>query len=149
MEKMERIKFIAPCLLLLFLFGCYEEKVKEATLHLKIGMTKAELDQTCKDLKFLREQTVSMYPNATETMMRATLWNNQHFESRNPENLIDQLTFDGNIKVYSYLIKREKVYANPTFVDYLAIFHNQKEDRVIGWAHLKIAGDVDTWHDVF
>lgn len=143
------LKNITPCLLILVFSGCYEEKVKEAASKLQIGMTKARLDQIFIGVKFLKEQTVLMYPNANESRMRGTLWNDKHYESFYPKDLIDKLSFDGNIKVYSYLIRREKVYANPTFVDYIAVFHNQKEDKVIGWAHLRVAGDVDTWPDKF
>lgn len=149
MKKRARTKYILMAMLLVFSSGCYEDKVKEATSNLKIGMTKVELDHLFKDLKFLKEQTVSMYPNADEKMMRATLWNNQHYESLHPDNLIDKLTFDGNVKVYSYLIREKKIYANPPLIDHVSVFYNQNEDKVIGWGHLRTSGDIDSWRDRF
>ncbi len=135
--------------LCLFLFGCYEETVREAASKLKIGMTKAEFTLVTKDLKFLKEQTVLMYPNSNENEMRATLTHDQHYELREPANLVDLLTFDGNMKVYSYLIRKKKIYANPPLVDHLSVFYDQKEDKVIGWGHLRTSGDIDSWRDKF
>jgi len=129
--------------------GCYEEKVKEAASKLQIGMSKAQLEAIVKELKFIKEQTVTMYPNSNEEQMRASLANNKNYEYQTPENLIDILTFDGNIKVYSYLIRKDKVYANPPTLRYLAIFYNQKEDKIIGWAQMRTSGDIDSLRDKF
>lgn len=90
-----------------------------------------------------------MYPNSSESEMRASLANNKNYLDKNPENLIEILTFDGNIKVYSYLIRKEKVYANPPTLHYLAIFHSQRDDKVIGWARMRTSGDADTLRDKF
>jgi hypothetical protein len=151
MKVSARLKYILPCFLFLFSVGCdeYDPKAKAVAEQLKVGMSKSELDQLCKDLKFLKEQTVLVYPNSNESKTRAVMWNDQHWESIYPKDLIDQLTFDGNTKVYSYLIKREKVYANPVSIDYLAVFYNQNADKVIGWGHLRTSGDVETWDDRF
>lgn len=149
MKIKERLKFLMACFLILSITGCYEEKAKEAASRLQIGMNKNDFDYIFRDLKFLKKQTVLMYPNSSEEKMRATLWNHQHFEQIHPNNLIDLLTFDGSINVYSYLIRKEKVYANPTFVDYIAVFFDRSTNKIIGWGQLKVAGDVETWPDSF
>jgi len=146
---MNKTKLIFTLIILVILSGCYEERVQEAVSNLKLGMSRDELNLVVKDLKFLMEQTVLMYPNHDENEMRASIHNNKHYNFRNPADLIDRLTFDGDTKVYSYLIRREKVYANPTYVHYVAIFYNHKEDKVIGWAQIEVSGDVDTWDDKF
>lgn len=146
---MKNLKHIFPCLLLLVFSGCYEEEVKEAVSKLQIGMTKTELDHICKDIRFLKAQTVLMYPNFDADEMRATLAYDQHYEYKYPKNLIDLLTFDGDIKVFSYLIRKKNTYANPPVIDHLAVFYSQKQDKVIGWGHLTTSGGVDTWRDKF
>ena len=95
------------------LSGCYEDTVKQAASKLQVGMTKSELDHVLKDVKFLKEQSVVVYPNSTEEKTRASFIGNNHYEYRNPENVIDLLTFDGNTKVLSYLIRREKNLRQP------------------------------------
>ncbi len=150
--KMIRTKNLALLLFcaIPFIFsGCYEEKVKEAVSKLQVGMSKSDLDHTFKDVEFLKEQLVAVYPNSSEEETRGSFIGNNHYELKFPENVIDTLTFDGNSKVYSYLIRREKIYANPTSIDYVAVFYNQKEDKVLGWAHMRESGDVDTWGDKF
>lgn len=134
---------------LVFLAGC-KMNVKEVTSRLRIGMTKMEMEMSLKGEKFLKEQTALVYPKSTEAETRASVWNNQHYEFVYPEDLITKrLTFDGNIKVYSYLIKKEKKFAVPVTIDYLSIFLNRKEDQVIGWAHIRMDGEVNTWDDKF
>ncbi len=146
---MNRKTFIFYLLLPLMFAGCYEEKVREAAAKLQIGISKNKLDVIVKDLKFLKEQSVEFYPNFNEEKMRASLTNNKIYEEIIPENLIDILTFDGNVKVYSYLIFKKKTYANPPTFHYLAIFLNKKEDKVIGWGRMRTSGDVDTWRNKF
>jgi hypothetical protein len=122
--------------------------VKEAVSKLRIGMTKAELDQAVKDIEFIKEQTVSMYPNSTEDQMRDSLQPDSG-ERVHPNNLISQLTFDENIKVYSYLISKKKAFAAPPQIDYLAVFYSQKEDKVLGWGQFKTMMEPRVWRDTF
>lgn len=147
---MNRLRNILLCLLVLFSSGCYEEKVKEATSKLKIGMTKTELDHLFKDLTFLKEQTVLVYPNLTEAQTRALIWNERHYKDIHPKDLIaNQLTFDGSIKVYSYFVREERSFANPTLTHFVAVFLNQKEDKVIGWGYLTTNIEPRLWDDKF
>lgn len=141
------------CLFLFICFtlvGCYEGKVKAVSAGLKIGMSKMEMDHLVRELKFLKEQTITLYPNATETEMRSTFTHDQQYEYLEPEDLFQrQVSFDGNIKVFSYLIKESHKFAAPVVIDYLAIFYAQKEDKIIGWGHLQTMGEVESWGERF
>jgi hypothetical protein len=141
-------KLLFPCLLI-FLSGCYEQKVKEAADRLKTGMTKAEMDQVTEDLKFIKEQSVMLYPNTAESRMKGIFRHDKKYERLHPEDLIDKLTFDGNIKVYSYFVREERAFANPTTTHYLAVFHNQVEDKVIGWGLFSTHREPRIWDDKF
>ncbi|MCG3206392.1 MAG: hypothetical protein KCHDKBKB_03128 [Elusimicrobia bacterium] len=132
------------------LVGCHQMNVEEIMSRLRIGMTKAEMKDALKGEKFLKEQTVKAYPNSTEQETRATVWNHRHYEFVYPEDLIlKKVPFDGSIKVYSYLVKEEKNFAVPVIIDSLAVFYDQGNDQVIGWAHLSTSGEVRIWRDEF
>jgi len=143
------LKRLLPCVALVFLAGC-EMNVKEVTSRLRIGMTKVEMEASLKGQKFLKEQTAVVYPKSTEEETRASVWGDQHYEFVYPEDLIaKQLSFDGNIKIYSYLIKEKRKFANPISIDYLAVFYNVREDKVIGWAHMQTLGEASGWSEKF
>ena len=147
---MKRLWNVLLCFFLLFSSGCYEEKVKVATSKLKIGMTKIELDHLFKDLKFLKEQTVSVYPKLTESQTRAILWNDRHYDYLNPQDLItDQMVFNGDVKVYSYLVHKESSWPNGWNTHYVVIFYNYKKDKIIGWAKMSTMIEPRLWNDQF
>jgi hypothetical protein len=138
-------------MVLMALNGCQREMdVKAVTARLRIGMTKGELDQIMKGEKFLKEQVVKAYPGRTEKETRAAVWNHNTYVFVQPQNLVtEQLSFDGTVKVFSYLIKEERRYANPVYVDALAVFVDVRKDKVIGWAHLGGLVEVRLWDDLY
>jgi len=147
MSRLARI--VLSGVLLFSLAGCYEMDVKEAVSKLKIGMTKAELDKAFKKLTPLRERTVNIRPGITEVQSRA-ISSSQGFEEVHPEDLVrKQLVYDGNTKVCSYLVERRKVYMNPDETTYIAVFVDQKGDRVIGWGLLKTELVPEYWDEFF
>jgi hypothetical protein len=134
---------------LVFLAGC-EMNVKEVTSRLRIGMTKMEMDQCLKGQKFLKEQVALIYPNSTEEKTRAAVWSGQEFKFVYPEDLIaKRLTFNGDVKVYSYLVKEKRKFAVPISIEYLAIFYNKRDGKVIGWAQIRTVGEASGWNDKF
>jgi len=130
--------------------GCHRMNVAEVTSNLRIGMSKMELDVVTQDEKFLKEQVVMVRPRSTEEDTRAAVWSNKTYELVYPKDLIqDQLPFDGSVKAYSYLIKEERSFANPVYVDALVVFFNEKKGEVVGWAVVNGLIEVRLWHDFF
>lgn len=67
-----------------------------------------------------------------------------------PKSLIEtQLPIDGSVKAYSYLIKEERRFANPIYVEALFVFVDTKKDVVIGWADIEGLLEVRLWKDYF
>ena len=144
------LKIIFPCLILSTVAGCRTMNVEEVAARLRVGMSKAEMDGVMKGQKLLKEQTVSLYKNSTEVQTMSAVWNDHTYKFVYPEELVTkQLTFDGDLKVYSYLIKEEKSFAVPVVIHYLAVFYSQKEGKVIGWAQMEKMGEARTWTDKF
>jgi hypothetical protein len=131
--------------------GCTSTQILEKAISkLRLGMSKPEMEEVLDDWKFLKEQTVIAYPGSTEQETRAVAWSTKTNVLVFPENLItEQLPFDGSIKVRSYLIKRDKMFAVPVVLDYLAIFYNKETEKVVGWAHLREMGEVKDWPEEF
>ncbi|MBL0350917.1 MAG: hypothetical protein IPP68_11180 [Elusimicrobia bacterium] len=129
--------------------GCQAKDPKVISSHLKIGMTKAELNSALKEESFLREQLVAVYPNRSVKEMKGIIGPHDPSEWCYPETLGDQLRFDGNEKVFSYLIHKKYVFANGWFFDYLAVFYDQKNDKVVGWGFFHEIGKPETWNDNF
>jgi hypothetical protein len=147
MSRLARI--VLSGVLLFSLAGCYEMDVKEAVSKLKIGMTKAELDKAFKKVTLIKVRTVNIRPGITEEQSRA-ISSSQGFEEVHPEDLVTkQLVFDGNTKVYSYLVKTVKKFANPDRTTYIAVFVDQKTDRVIGWGILEDIMNPKDWDEFF
>jgi hypothetical protein len=135
---------------LLGMVGCHRMNVGAVTAQLRIGMSKAQIDQVMKGEKFLKEQTLALNPGRTEGEMRASVWDNHTYKSYYPDNLINQkLTFDGSMKAYSYLIKEERPFANPIYVEALFIFVDSKKDEVVGWADIAGLVEVRLWDEIF
>lgn len=141
---------VLTCLAALAIAGCQRMDVAKVTSKLRIGMSKAELDRVMKHEKFLKEQVVKIRPGSDESETRAAVSSNKLYESIFPKDLIDEkLTFDGNIKVYSYLIEEDRAFANPISVEALFVFVDQKKDQVIGWADIRGLVEVRLWRDFF
>ncbi|MBL0350918.1 MAG: hypothetical protein IPP68_11185 [Elusimicrobia bacterium] len=82
--------------------------VGAVTAQLRIGMSKAELDQVMKAERFIREQVVKVRPGSNEIHTRAAIRNNKIYKYVSPEDLIEvRLPFDESVTAYSYLIKEE------------------------------------------
>jgi hypothetical protein len=147
MSRLARI--VLSGVFLFSLAGCYEMDVQEAVSKLKIGMTKAELDKAFKKVTLIKVRTVNIRPGITEEQSRA-ISSSQGFEEVHPEDLVTkQLVFDGNTKVYSYLVKTVKKFANPDRTTYIAVFVDQKTDRVIGWGILEDIMNPKDWDEFF
>jgi hypothetical protein len=147
MSRLARI--VLSGVFLFSLAGCYEMDVQEAVSKLKIGMTKAELDKAFKKVTLIKVRTVNIRPGITEEQSRA-ISSSQGFEEVHPEDLVTkQLVFDGNTKVYSYLVKTVKKFANPDRTTYIAVFVDQKADRVIGWGILEDIMNPKDWDEFF
>lgn len=134
---------------LLGITGCHRMDVGSVTSKLRLGMSKAELDSAFKDMTFLREQRVAVYPNRTVEEMRGKIGPDNPMEWWYPKTLAGQFRFDGNEKVYSYLIQKKYVFANGWFFDYLAVFYDPKTDKVIGWGFFHELGKPETWDERF
>ena len=83
MRNFRAVAFIVFAMLLIS--GCgnpvYERNIETAYSKLKVGMTKAELDNLFGRFKFLKEQAIDIYPNSNEKDMRTRI------------NLLDYFTF--------------------------------------------------------
>lgn len=141
---------ILVCIAMVASIGCHRMDVVEVASKLSVGMSKAELDSVMKSEKFLKEQTVQVWPGSNELQTRAAIRNNSSYKSIFPEDLIDErIPLDGSIKAYSYLIKEEQPFANPISVEALFVFVDEKTDRVIGWADIAGLVEVRLWHNFF
>lgn len=130
--------------------GCHRMNVDSVTAQLRVGMSKGELDQVTKGERFLKEQKLVLNPGRTEGEMRASVWDNHTYKSFYPESLIkQQLTFDGSMKAYSYLIKENRPFANPIDVEALFVFVDTKKDAVVGWAVIAGLVEVRLWEETF
>jgi hypothetical protein len=142
-------KVILPLLGLFLLSGCYEQKALDAYKKLEVGMNKQELQRLLNNLKFIKEQPILKYGSSSEQHMRGSLTHNKSWKDRQPKDLIDHLTFDGNIKVYSYLIKEEHKWPDYIYTYYIAVFYNENEDRVMGKAILSTDAEPRVWDPEF
>lgn len=130
--------------------GCHRMDVRAVTAKLLVGMGKVELDQVMEGERFLKEQKLVLNPGRTEGEMRASVWDNHTYKSFYPESLIkQQLTFDGSMKAYSYLIKENRPFANPIDVEALFVFVDTKKDAVVGWADIAGLVEVRLWEETF
>ncbi len=147
------IRYIAIMLIMgFFTSGCgfiYEKKIDAAYSKLKIGMTKSEIDNAFKDVKFLKEQAITRYPNATDGIMKSSLFKDHVYDDLYPKDIFESVTFDGNVKVFSYLIKKRLNWPNGWIVYYVTIFYDSKSNKVIGWAKIGTYGEANTWRDNF
>lgn len=137
------------CLTALTVAGCRDVNVEQVTSRLRVGMNKTELDRELKGMEFLKEQTVILYPNTTEEKMRSLIGPDNPEEYWYPKDLANRLSFDGKIKVYSYLVKNKYVFANGWFINYLAVFFDKEKDSVVGWGYFKTIGEPRTWDTKF
>ena len=147
-----KIKFLLPLIALISLTACYEGKIKKAYEELKIGSNKIEMDRLFKDFKFIKEQTVLLYHNETnENEMRGSFWSNKSYEDIQPQKkiLIPSLTFDGNTKVFTYLVDVESNWPNNKIIYYVAIFYDKLNDKVIGKAIMSGTEDPIHWTEKF
>jgi hypothetical protein len=142
------IRTLTFLLLLFSVSACHGQKAASVD-HLRIGMTKVELDEAFKDVVFLKSQVVSPYPDSNEKEMRAALRHDHHYESLTPPDIVDRLAIDGTVKVYSFLIRRKASWPNGWRTDYLAVFHDGKDDKVIGWAKMSSGVEPRVWRDRF
>jgi hypothetical protein len=124
--------------------------VGAVTAQLRIGMSKAELDQVMKAERFIREQVVKVRPGSNEIHTRAAIRNNKIYKYVSPEDLVEaRLPFDGSVTAYSYLIKEEHRFANTINVEALFVFVDTKKDAVIGWADIDGLVETRLWNDYF
>ncbi|MBL0350737.1 MAG: hypothetical protein IPP68_10260 [Elusimicrobia bacterium] len=113
-------------------------------------MNKAEMDNVFHGEKFIKEQIVKPWPGCTAEETRAYLRSLMRTNSVEPKSLIEtQLPIDGSVKAYSYLIKEERRFANPIYVEALFVFVDTKKDVVIGWADIEGLLEVRLWKDYF
>jgi hypothetical protein len=130
--------------------GCHRMNVDSVKAQLRIGMSKAELDQVMKAERFIREQVVKVRPGSNEIHTRAAIRNNKIYKYVSPEDLIEvRLPFDESVTAYSYLIKEEHRFANTINVEALFVFVDTKKDAVIGWADIDGLVETRLWNDYF
>ena len=68
----------------------------------------------------------------------------------NPKKiLIPSLTFDGNTKVFTYLVDVESNWPNNKIIYYVAIFYDKLNDKVIGKAIMSGTEDPIHWTEKF
>lgn len=147
-----RLKNLLIYLLTIFtLTGCYENQIKKAYEELKIGAPKTEIDRLFKKFKFIKEQTVSTHWTETENDARGSIWSDNTWEDVQPgiEILVPALTFDGNTKVYNYLVDTESQWPNNKVIYYVAIFYDKLNDKVIGKAIMSCDQDPAGWSEKF
>lgn len=135
-----------------FISGCvfmYEKNVNDVYSRLKLGMTKSELDGLFKTVKFLKEQAIIKYPNISDSSMRTSLLKDHYYDDLYPKTLFENISLDGNVKVFSYLIKKELNWPNGWIVSYVAIFYDKKSGKVIGWGKISTYGKASTWQNNF
>ncbi len=147
------IKYFAVVLMIMFFAsGCgigYQNMTDAAYSNLKIRMTKGELDNLFRNVKFLKEQTISKYPNISDSSMRDSLLKDSYYGDLYPKNVFENINLDGNIKVLSYLIRKQLNWPNGWLVDYIVVFYDKKSDKVIGWGKIKSYDESSTWEDNF
>ena len=148
--KMKIFKLVTFFLLAIGFTGCYAAKAKKTYEKLKIGASKAELDQLFHELKFIKEQTVLRYGTLSESVTRGTIWSDNTYEDIKPNmEILHQFTFDGNTKVYSYIINKSYNWPNGDQIYYIAIFYDKKADKVIGKAIMYTTLSIQHWGDKF
>ena len=137
--------------MLLSLTACYEGKIKKAYEELKIGASKTEIDRLFKEFKFIKEQTILVYGSIGENETRGSIWSDKHYEDVQPgiEILVPSLTFDGNTKVFTYLINKESAWPNGHHFYYVAIFYDKLNDKVIGKAIMATSDYPENWSEKF
>lgn len=149
MTKMKVGRFLIAATLL-GAVGCHRMDVGSVTAKLRIGMSKVELDQVMKGERFLKEQVVRNWPGKSEAETRAAIISNSIIKLISPEDLIrERLPFDGSVKAYSYLIRENRRFANPTNVEALFVFVDSKVGKVVGWADMDGLVEVRLWDDFF
>ena len=118
---------------------------------MKIGAPKTEINHLFKKFTFIKEQTVLTYGTATERETRSSIWRNNTYEDIQPEKkiLIPSLTFDGNTKVFTYLINKESAWPNGHHFYYVAIFYDKLNDKVIGKAIMATSDYPENWSEKF
>lgn len=151
---MKAIKYITLVLMVtLSVTGCrnltYEKNIKKAYANLKIGMTKNELDDLFEKFEFLKEQTILLYQNSREDDMRDSFKHDKTYNDLYPKDLLDKVTFEGNIIVYTYLIRKKSIWPNGLIIEYVAIFYDKKDGKVIGRAEMSKWGEARTWGEKF
>lgn len=130
--------------------SCHRMDVGAVTTQLRIGMSKADLDGVMNGEKFLKEQIVQAWPGQSEEETRAFLWSVRRSKFIKPEDLLKkQMPFNGSVKAYSYLIKEERRFANPIYVEALFVFVDNKTEKVIGWADIEGLMEVRLWENYF
>ena len=146
-------RFLALILISILLSGCtnpiYINNIEKKYSMLKVGMSRQEFQNLFANFRFIKEQTVDTYPNSTVEDMRLSLKNYKTWQDVYPQNLINELKFDGSIRVYSYLIKKRLVWPNGWIVYYVAVFFDENSDKVIGWAKMSKWGDLKNWSKTF
>lgn len=132
------------------LVGCHRMNVDSVIAQMRIGMKKAELDQVMKAKRFVKGQLVTIRPGSNEAHTRAAVRNNKIYKFVFPENFIEtQLSFDGSVTAYSYLIKEEHRFANTINVEAFIVFVDTKKDAVVGWADIDGLVETRLWPDYF
>ena len=144
-------KILIYILIILGLTGCYESRIKKAYEELQIGSSKIEIDRLFKEFKFIKEQTVSTHWTETENETRSFIWSNNTWEDVQPDKelVIRSLTFDGNTKVFTYLVDVESNWPNNKIIYYVAIFYDKLNDKVIGKAIMSGIDDPIHWSEKF
>lgn len=127
----------------------YKARVEKAYAKLRIGMTKNEFENIFRGVKFLKEQKISCYPNFTESMMKSSLTTNQLYGDLCPKNIFEHVTFDGNVKVFSYFIERQSSWPNGWLTHYVCIFYSEKDNKIIGWGKTASMANPSIWRERF
>lgn len=113
-----------------------ESKSNKAFEKLSFGMSKAELDKTMTDLELIKTQVVDKRAKRSEASTRQFLKQNTSMQQTNPSNLLDVISIDGSVKVFSYHTKTKSKWPNGWTVHFIAVFYDTKNDKVLGYTKM-------------
>ena len=81
--------------------------------------------------------------------MKRMLANHRNYDDLYPKNIFENIPFDGSIKVFSYFFKKTPKIPEGWVIHRIAIFYDEANNKVIGWAKIHTMIKVKDWTDKF
>ena len=150
------VKYITIVVLLIScISGCnspvYEKNIEKVYSMLKLNMTKEELLDLFKGFTLIKKQTILVKATSTEEKERRSLLRKkEYYDSLYPENLFDKISLTGDVKVYSYYVRKTLAWPNGWDIQYIMVFYDEKNNKIIGWGKATNNNNyIKTWGNTF